>query len=169
MSTSELYHAFGIRGYQYVKSEFEGGESFYTVRQGAGSLRCSACGSSRVVRRGYRRRRFRCPPIGLRPVQIVLDVARVECQDCGVLRQVRVGFSDGQRSYTRGFERHVLGLSRHMTILDVARHLQVSWDVVKDIQKRMLTRRRRGSSASNSSIFVGWRSTRYPSARVIGT
>ena len=28
-----------------------------------------------------------------------------------------------------------------MTILDVARHLNVSWDVIKDIQKRNLTRR----------------------------
>lgn len=141
MSTSELYHAFGIRGYQHVKSEFEGGETFYTVRQDAGGLRCSACGSSRVVRRGYRRRRFRCPSIGMRPVHIVLDVPKVGCHDCGRVRQVRVGFADGQRSYTKGFERYVLELSRCMTIQDVARHLQVTWDVVKDIQKRSLTRR----------------------------
>ena len=141
MSTSELYHGFGIRGYQHVKSEFEGGKSIYTIGQRTGDLRCSACGSGHVIRRGFRERRFRCPPIGLRPVQIVLDVARVECQDCGVLRQVRVGFADEQRSYTRGFERYVLGLSRFMTIQGVARHLQVSWDVVKDIQKRSLTRR----------------------------
>jgi len=28
-----------------------------------------------------------------------------------------------------------------MTILDVARHLKTSWDIVKDIQKRYLTKR----------------------------
>jgi transposase len=58
--------------------------------------------------------------------------------DCGAVRQVPVSFADGRRSYTKAFERHVLELSRHMTIQDVARHLEVSWDVVKDIQKRYL-------------------------------
>jgi hypothetical protein len=32
-------------------------------------------------------------------------------------------------------------VSRNMTILDVSRHLKVSWDMVKDIQKRFLKRR----------------------------
>ncbi len=31
-------------------------------------------------------------------------------------------------------------LSRSMTILDVAKHLNISWDVVKDIQKRNLNK-----------------------------
>jgi transposase len=52
-----------------------------------------------------------------------------------------VGFADARRSYTKAFERYVLELSRRMCIRDVARHLQVSWDVVKDIQKRSLSRR----------------------------
>jgi transposase len=71
-------------------------------------------------------------------VQVVLDVPRVGCMDCGAVRQVPVRFADGRRSYTKAFERHALDLSRHMTIKDVARHLQVSWDVVKDIEKRYL-------------------------------
>ncbi|HPJ95751.1 MAG TPA: ISL3 family transposase [Syntrophales bacterium] len=37
--------------------------------------------------------------------------------------------------------RYALELSKHMTIRDVARHLSVSWDVIKDVQKRDLTRR----------------------------
>jgi hypothetical protein len=27
MSTSLLYHAFGIRGYQYVRTDYQGGET----------------------------------------------------------------------------------------------------------------------------------------------
>lgn len=141
MSTSILYHGFGIRGYQYVKADFEGGRVVFSVRQDTEHLRCPACDSSRVVRRGSCQRRFRCIPIGFHPVQIVLDVPRVGCQDCAAVRQVPVGFADEQRSYTRGFERYALELVRHMTIQDVAHHLQVSWDVIKDIQKRSLTRR----------------------------
>ena len=39
------------------------------------------------------------------------------------------------------FERYALELSRRMTIRDVAVHLGVGWDLIKDIQKRDLSRR----------------------------
>jgi transposase len=52
-----------------------------------------------------------------------------------------VGFANPRFSYTKAFERYALELCRHMTILDVARHLGVSWDVIKDIQKRYLNKR----------------------------
>jgi transposase len=58
-----------------------------------------------------------------------------------VIRQVAVDFADPRRTYTKAFERYALELSRRMTILDVARHLGVSWDIIKDIQKRDLSRR----------------------------
>jgi transposase len=141
MSTSLLYHGFGIRGYEYVKTEYLGGKVIFTVRQPFGALRCVACGSREVVRRGFQARRFRSVPIGSRPVQTVLDVPRVACKKCGAVRQVAVRFADERRSYTKTFERHVLELSRHMTIQDVARHLEIGWDVVKDIQKRSLGKR----------------------------
>jgi transposase len=54
---------------------------------------------------------------------------------------VEIGFADPRRTYTKAFERYALELSRQMTILDVARHLGVSWDIIKDIQKRDLSRR----------------------------
>jgi transposase len=55
-----------------------------------------------------------------------------------VTRQVAVPFADPQRRYTHSFERYALELSAHMTIQDVARHLDVGWDTIKDIQKRHL-------------------------------
>jgi transposase len=67
-----------------------------------------------------------------------MAIQRVLCLTCGVVRQVKVGFADPRRSYTKAFERYALELCRHMTILDVARHLGVSWDVIKKIQKRYL-------------------------------
>jgi len=141
MSTSLLYHGFGIRGYQYVKTEYEAGRVTFTIRQERGDLRCAACGSRRVIRRGFQPRCFRGLPIGARPVQIKLDVPRVGCADCGDVRQVPVDFAHERRTYTHAFERYVLELSRHMTIRDVAEHLGVGWDLVKGIQKRSLSRR----------------------------
>ena len=57
------------------------------------------------------------------------------------MRQVKIPFADPRRSYTSSFERYALELSRRITIRDVARHLGVGWDVIKDIQKRDLSRR----------------------------
>lgn len=141
MSTSLLYHAFGIRGYQHVATDFqEGGVSFRIVKE-IKDCRCSACGSAYVAPRGAVERQFRCPPIGRRPVSVVLPIPRVWCLNCGVIRQVAVDFAEPRRSYTKPFARYALELSRLMTIQDIAQHLGVSWDLIKDIQKEDLSRR----------------------------
>jgi transposase len=141
MSTSLLYHAFGTRGYQYVRTDYTEGQVIFTIRQEPQTGRCSACGSGDVLSRGHVERRFRSLPIGCRTTSLVLPVPRVECRACRVVRQVDVGFADPRRSYTKAFERYVLELSRRMTIRDVAAHLNVGWDLAKDIQKRDLSRR----------------------------
>jgi transposase len=141
MSTSLLYHAFGIRGYEYVRTNYEGGEVIFTIRQDPDDCRCSACGSREVTSRGHAQRQFVSLPIGSRKTSVVLPIPRVACRTCGLVRQVEVPFAEPRRSYTKSFERYVLELSRSMTILDVAHHLDVGWDLVKDIQKRDLSRR----------------------------
>ena len=141
MSTSLLYHAFGIRGYEYVRTDYHGGATIFTIRQDPQDCRCSACGSREVAHRGHAERHFLALPIGTRKTSVVLPIPRVECRTCGRVRQVKVPFADQRRSYTKSFERYVLELSRRMTIKDVAHHLDVGWDTVKDIQKRDLSRR----------------------------
>jgi transposase len=141
MSTSLLYHAFGIRGYEYVRTNYQGGQTVFTIHQNSKTFRCSACGSHEVRARGQVERQFRTVPIGSRVTTMVLPIPRVECLSCGVVRQVEVSFADPRRSYTKSFERYALELSRSMTIRDVALHLNVGWDMIKDIQKRDLSRR----------------------------
>ena len=141
MSTSLLYHAFGIRGYDYRKTDYAEGGVTFTIRQPRASCRCAVCGSADVIAKGKKPRRFRTVPIGGKAVYLELDVPRVSCRDCGAVRQVRIGFADPRVSYTRAFERYALELSSYMTIKDVAEHLGISWDVIKEIQKRYLKRR----------------------------
>lgn len=141
MSTSLLYHAFGVRGYSYVNTEYAGGEVVFTIDQPRHSFRCPVCGSDEVIRRGENCRRFRTVSIGSRPVYLMLAVPRVECRGCGAIRQLKIGFADPRVTYTRAFQRYALELSRCMTIKDVAWHLGISWDVIKDIQKADLKRR----------------------------
>lgn len=141
MSTSLLYHGWGVRGYRHCCTEFRKGAIEIKIEHGSGKLRCSCCGSTEVIRAGQTQRRFRGLPIGSRPTWIVLPVQRLTCRDCGVTRQATVGFADPRVSYTRVFERYALELSRHMTIFAVAQHLNVGWDMVKEMQKRHLMRR----------------------------
>jgi transposase len=141
MSTSLLYHAFGIRGYDYVRTDYQGGEVIFTISQDPGDCRCASCGSREVMSRGHVERRFRSLPIGGRATTVVLPIPRLECVKCKLVRQAKVLFAEPRRSFTKSFERYVLELSRSMTILDVARHLDVGWDLVKEIQKRDLSRR----------------------------
>ena len=79
--------------------------------------------------------------MGSKPVYLTLAVPRVECRRCQVVRQVKIGFADPRVTYTHAFERYALELSQYMTIQDVADHLGISWDVIKEIQKADLKRR----------------------------
>jgi transposase len=141
MSTTLLYRAFGAPGYRYVRQSFRGGQVTFTIDKPRDRLRCSNCGDDDVWAQGGEERSFRTLPIGSKPVTLKLKVPRVLCFACGKVRQVKVGFAAPRKHYTRSFERYALDLSRSMTIKDVARHLQVSWDTIKDIQARSLRRR----------------------------
>src|SRR5258708_3574967 len=101
MSTSLLYHAFGIRGYQQTSINFFEGSVLFRLEQ--------------------TRERYRCPECGSAAVHGPSDVLR--------------------RTYAHAFERSALELAKFSTIQDTARHLGVSWDIIKDIQKRNLQRR----------------------------
>ena len=141
MSTTLIYHAFGLQGYRYLSSHFQEGCVTFTIEQPRQRLRCAVCGSADVWAQGGQERTFRTLPIGQRPTFLRFAVPRVLCFACGHVRQVKVAFAEPRRSYTRAFERYALELSRHMTIQDVAQHLGVGWDTIKDIIKRALQRR----------------------------
>lgn len=141
MSTSLLYHGFGIRGYRYVRTEYIEGGVVFTITQNQKTCRCPTCGGKNIVLKGEVPRRFRGLPIGGKRVTIAFRVPRIKCRDCKAVRQTPIEFADPRRSYTRSFAQYVLELAKMMTIQDVAMHLGVSWDVVKEIVKNDLQRR----------------------------
>jgi len=141
MSTSLLYNAFGISGYRHVRTNYVGGEVEFVIDQDRHRWRCAVCGSRQVRPKGRKPRKFHGVPIGTRPVHIRFDVPRVQCLECGKTRQVEVTFAQPRRRYTKAFRNYLLSLAQFMTILDVALLLQVSWGMVKEIQKEDLGRR----------------------------
>src|SRR5271157_5625611 len=141
MSTSLLYQAFGVRGYRYCRTDFVEGTVCFTLQLPREKFRCPECGSAAVHAQGHKDRFLQTVPIGLKPTFLLVKVPRVICFHCEHTRQVKVPFADPRRTYTHAFERYALELSKATTIQDAARHLDVSWDIVKDIQKRNLHRR----------------------------
>jgi len=140
MTSSELYHAFGLEGYRTVATRFEGSKIILEV-ESTRPARCSACGSTRVVGFGRFPREFKACPVGNKQVVVRLSIQRVKCCACALVRQVKIGFAEPRRHYIKRLAKYVLFLLRCATIKDVAAAVGLSWDVVKDIEKRYLHRR----------------------------
>ncbi len=82
MSTTLLYHRFGIVGYRYVSQVFEPGITTFRIEEPRERLRCSHCRSDQVWAQGGIERNFRALPIGKQPTFINLKVPRVLCFNC---------------------------------------------------------------------------------------
>ena len=141
MPQSALYQVLSIHGYRVTRTEQLEKKLLLHLEPQPHRVCCPQCGSREVIRRGEKERWLRHVPIGRDCTWLIVTLPRVECRACGVVRQIKIGLADSRRSYTHAFERYVLELSRCMTILDVARHVSVGWDVVKDIQQRYLQRK----------------------------
>jgi len=84
MSQSLLYHAFGIpKTYRYVRSEYQNGAVWFTVRPEGDPECCPHCQSKEFVGHGQRERKVRMVPIGLKPVWLKVEVPRYRCKGCG--------------------------------------------------------------------------------------
>lgn len=141
MSTSFIYHAFGLQGYDYVRQDFIAGNVILTIQPKDRLVRCPECRSWNVVRRGTFERWLKTVPIGFKPVWLAVKVPRIKCRDCSCIRRIDLKIADARRWHTKAFERYAQALSRKMTMQDVADLLGVGWDVIKDIQKRDLIKR----------------------------
>ena len=80
MSTSLLYHAFGLEGYGYVRQSFVAGSVILRIKPKAKLIRCPACKSFDVIRQGEKDRWLRTVPIGGKPVWLAVETPQVECR-----------------------------------------------------------------------------------------
>ncbi len=138
MSTSLLYHGFGIRGYFHVHSKYQNGQILFHIKHDFWKLRCPNCNSRDFIKKGTIKRRFKSLPIGKKEVLIELPVQRIECLSCQKVKQVKLDFAHEKCNYTHSFERYAIDLCRLLPISDVARLLKVSWGTIKAIEKKYL-------------------------------
>ena len=141
MSTSFIYHAFGMHDYDYVHQKFSEGSIIIRVRPKWRIIRCPVCKSGKIIKRGICLRKLRTISIGIKPVWLEVEIPRVFCQECHCVRRINIIIAKKRKSYTRSFERYVIALSKVMTLKDIANFLQVGWDMVKEIVKSHLAKR----------------------------
>ena len=140
MDVSFMYHGFGLRTVECSRTEYKDNGIVLKVQTREDKLCCPECGSKKITRNGYTVRRFRCVPIGRKPVYIDMRVQRVKCCSCGCDQQERIPFTTGKRHTTHRLERLVIDLMKMMTISETAAYLGLSWSTVKDIHKNHLQR-----------------------------
>jgi len=141
MSTSQLYHNQCLKGVKYLRSSYAEGKTIYHGVILDSYIKCSKCYSHKVVRSGGVFRTIKLLPTGIRHNLLRLFIPRVVCKKCGTIRQVKVPFLEGQKSYTRALARYVFTMSQLIPLRYVAALCGLSWDTVKQIHKEKLKRK----------------------------
>lgn len=98
MSTSLLYHGFGLTDQEYLKTEYISGHVYFHIQTKEDKLQCSHCHSFNVIKKGVVERVFRTVPIGLKPVFLKAKIQRLECKDCHLIRQERIKFAEEKKA-----------------------------------------------------------------------
>lgn len=142
MNSSFLYHGWGLYSLECTKEEYKGNTIILHVQSKKRLSVCPKCGKRHIVKNGYRFRDFVGLPLGGKKVIVRMKVQRYKCknEECEYDQQENIPFATGSRSYTHRFAKYVVELLRGMTLQDVANHLQVSWDTVKEIHSIYLQR-----------------------------
>lgn len=142
MTSSFLLNAWGLRSLECTREEYKGNTIILHIQSKQRLSVCPKCGNRHLVKNGYRIRDFQGLPIGGRKVILRMKVQRYKCRNgsCDYDQQEYIPFATGSRSYTRRFAKYAVDLLRGMTLQDVANHLGVTWDTVKDIHSNYLRR-----------------------------
>ena len=142
MTSSFLLNAWGLRSLECTREEYKGNTIILHIQSKQRLSVCPKCGNRHLVKNGYRIRDFLGLPIGGRKVILRMKVQRYKCRNgsCDYDQQEHIPFATGSRSYTRRFAKYAVDLLRGMTLQDVANHLGVTWDTVKDIHSNYLRR-----------------------------
>lgn len=141
MSTSFLYHAFGLPGYEFLSNDFSNGKITIKIKPKDKLLLCPCCESKNIIKRGTYKRTIRTVPIGSKPVFLEAEIPRIYCLSCFCTRMIDLKFAKSKKRYSNKFAKYVLSLAKLMTIKDVAIFLGVGWDLVKDIYKKYLKKK----------------------------
>lgn len=153
MPLSKLLRIFGYYQVYFLTAFFKPKQLFIELKTVSEHIRCPRCARSDISCYGIKKRIYRDLSVTNRECYVVYHRQRIKCQHCGVLAE-HVSLADDYSRYTRRFERYVVELCRVLTISDVAKHLNVSWDVVKEIDKKYLAKKYRKPILKNLRLLA---------------
>ena len=87
MNTSIMQNALGVSQRECRNLRYEGNNLVLEIQTPKEKLCCPVCGSHNINRNGSYIRRFVSVPIDLSKTYIDMRVHRVQCQDCGCIKQ----------------------------------------------------------------------------------
>ena len=98
---------------------------------------CSECGK-RAPRKRKKRRKIRDLPMLQKDVYLDCELFIVKCPNCGQRRE-QLDFVDKYSRMTTRFESFIFKIIAMTTVKDTANEYDLSWDTVKNIDKKYLT------------------------------
>jgi transposase len=93
------------------------------------------------VHRGWydrRLRRVRDLSCGVWHILLEMEVRRVACRSCGLVKRERLSFLADNPSYTKRFAYYVGRRCRQATVKDIADELRLDWDTVKSLDMQYM-------------------------------
>jgi transposase len=142
MSTSTLYHGWGIKGYTLKSTEYDKNRIVYNIIPQTRLYICPDCNSSNVTTRGSIKRKIKTLPIGFKKeCYVSVLIPRLYCHKCNSLKFMRLNFAEAKKSYTNHLSSLVILMSNVTTILDISIYLNMHCVTVKGIVKNHLIKK----------------------------
>ena len=142
MSTSLLYHTQGTRDFQLQSFKYGGDCVVAHLARAPKKFACGKCGCWDVKATPVGTREIRGLPMGSKQCSLLVKMHRIRCRSCGVFRMERLPFLPTPKArVSKALARTVVDLRREMSISALARHFNLAWDTVKNIEKEYLKRK----------------------------
>lgn len=142
MSISLLQHTQSIIGFKHKKFEYKGHCVFQYLEWKAKKFLCPCCNSSDTKSKVVNQRKVKGLDSGSKEFYVVFDHYRVRCKECGAHVMQKLNFIPTQKSrISKQLARSIIELREHMTITAVAKHFNVHWELVKDLEKAHLKKK----------------------------
>lgn len=138
MSASLLYHTNQIEDIQVLNEDYTSNKIIFRAIFTPKDVNCPCCGHQSNILKGLKERKLRLAPLGDKMVFLLVRIHRLQCVNCQHVWWPSMPFVKPKKRVTLSFERYVIALMNFATIESVAKFLQVSWSLVKNIHKSYL-------------------------------
>ena len=116
---------------------------------------CHICNAPAVTVHSQGNRRH-IRDLNMASAQVWLDVQyrKIWCNNCNGVRVEHLSFANASKRVTHRLARYIYDLCKHMTVKDVAEHLDLDPKTVKEIDKDFLEKEFGGNNYDNLKILM---------------